>query len=567
MAVDFTQDNLALTVSTPLGQDTLLLTRVRGEERLSGLFRFTLDMTSEDSNLDFDSIVGQNATVTLELATGTKRYFNGIVGRFVQAGRDVRCTTYYAELYPWLWLLTMTRDCRIFQNQSVPTIIESIFSELGFTDYKNALSATYTARDYCVQYQESAYDFVSRLMEDEGIFYFFEHEEGKHTLVLADDADAHANCPGQATVRWANCFPSRHHEDVITHCTLAQQVIPNAYALDDFNFETPSTDLLVTAQSAAGQRRLYDYPGGFTKRETGEQMANKRLEARELPQKLLRGDGFCSTFAAGYTFTLSGHNRNDVNGAYVLRWVSHTATPERYANSFEAFPTTVPFRPPQVTTKPVIVGSQTALVVGKKGEEIWTDKYGRVKVQFPWDQKGKNDENSSCWVRVAQGWAGKGWGTLFVPRIGTEVIVSFLEGDPDRPIITGMVYNAQQTVPYVLPDEQNKSTIKTRSTKQGQAGNEIRFDDAKDAEELFVHAQKDLKLDVENDYQLDVKAGNETHQVKGTRDLTVNGNETHVNQAGHTHQVSGDCILKVKGNLTIEAQGEVTIKGSMIKLN
>jgi type VI secretion system secreted protein VgrG len=346
MAVDFTQDNLALTVSTPLGQDALLLTRVRGEERLSGLFCFTLEMTSEDSNLDFDSIVGQNATVTLELATGTKRYFNGIVGRFVQAGRDVRCTTYYAELYPWLWLLTMTRDCRIFQNQSVPDIIESIFSELGFTDYKNALSATYTARDYCVQYQESAYDFVSRLMEDEGIFYFFEHEEGKHTLVLADDADAHANCPGQATVRWASWFPSRPNEDIITHCTLAQQVIPNAYALDDFNFETPSTDLLVTAQSAEGQRRLYDYPGGFTKRETGEQMANKRLEARELPQKLLRGNGFCSTFAAGYTFTLSGHNRDDVNGAYVLRWVSHTATPERYANSFEAFPTSVPFRPP-----------------------------------------------------------------------------------------------------------------------------------------------------------------------------------------------------------------------------
>jgi type VI secretion system secreted protein VgrG len=411
MSDGFTQDNLSLTVSTPLAQDTLLLTSLHGEERLSGLFHFTLELRSEESRLDFNRIVGQRATVTLALANGTKRYFNGIVGRFTQGGRDVRFTTYYAELFPWLWLLTMTRDCRIFQHQSVPEIIEAVFQELGCTDYRLALASTYIPREYCVQYQESAFDFVSRLMEDEGIFYFFEHAADTHTLVLADDADAHANCPGLASVRWAHGFPSRHSEDVITHCTLAQQVIPTAYAMDDFHFETPNTNLLVTATGTDGNRRLYDYPGGFTKQDAGEKKANLRLEACEWPQRLFQGDSVCPTFTAGHTFTFSGHTRNDVNEPYVLRWVSHAATAEGYTNAFEAFPATVPFRSPQVTKKPVIVGSQTAIVVGKSGEEIWTDKYGRVKVQFPWDQRGTHDENSSCWIRVAQGWAGKNWGT------------------------------------------------------------------------------------------------------------------------------------------------------------
>ncbi|MDH3605193.1 MAG: type VI secretion system tip protein VgrG, partial [Candidatus Tectomicrobia bacterium] len=233
----------------------------------------------------------------------------------------------------------------------------------------------------------------------------------------------------------------------------------------------------------------------------------------------------------------------------------------------EAFPATASFCPPQVTSKPRIVGSQTARVVGKQGEEIWTDKYGRIKVQFPWDQTGKDNENSSCWIRVAQSWAGKGWGTLFIPRIGMEVVVSFLEGDPDRPLVIGTVYNGAQTVPYALPDDQNTSTLKTRTTKQGQGGNEIRFNDTKDSEELFVHAERDLKLEVKNDHTVDIQKGNETHKVKGTRDLSIEGDETHANKADYTHRVSGNYTLRIKGDLTIEAQGVITIKGSMIKLN
>ena len=587
MSETLTQQNLGLTVSTPLGHDTFRLASIRGEERLSGLFHFTLELLSEQNDLDFNRIVGQNVTVTVQMEDGVSRYFNGVVGRFVQAGSDARFTTYHADLHPWLWLLTMTRDNRIFQNQSAPNIIETVFKDLGCTDYRNALSRTYTAREYCVQYQESAFDFVSRLMEDEGIFYFFEHETNKHTLVLADDRDAHADCPARAQVRWMERLMEHVDDDVVTNCTWIQQVAPTAYMMDDFNFETPTTELLVQAKGASSQRTIYEYPGGYSAKQVGETKVDHRLHAQELPQKRLQGHGYCPTFTSGNKFTLSGHPRTDLNGSYVLRWLSHTATPEGYANAFEAFPIAAPFRPPQATPKPVIAGSQTAIVVGKSGEEIWTDKYGRVKVQFPWDQQGKRDENSSCWIRVAQGWAGKGWGSQFLPRIGHEVIVSFLHGDPDYPIITGAVYNGQQTVPYALPSEQTKSTVKSNSSKGGGGFNEIRFEDKKSVEEIFVHAQKDMNvtikenrtstLEMGNDTLtlkegnsalvldkgnrvIQVKNGNESHTVQGTRDLAINGKETHTNKADFTQQVSGNFTLQVDGDLTLDVKGSLTIK-------
>ena len=587
MSETFTQQNLGLTVSTPLGQDAFILASLRGEEHLSGLFHFALELRSQQIDLDFNRIVGQHATVTVEMGDGVSRYFNGVVGRFAQAGGDARFTTYHAELHPWLWLLTMTRDSRIFQNQTAPDIIETVFNDLGYTDYRNALSGSYAAREYCVQYQESAFDFVSRLMEDEGIFYFFEHDANKHTLVLADDRDAHADCPMRAQARWMEKLMERPDDDVVTNCALIQQVVPTAYMMDDFNFETPTTELLAKATGASAQRTLYEYPGGYRAKQVGESKVDRRLHAQEWPQKRLQGHGYCPTFTTGYQFTLSGHPRSDINGAYVLRWLSHTATPEGYTNAFEAFPINTPFRPPPVTPKPVIAGSQTALVVGKAGEEIWTDKYGRVKVQFHWDQQGKRDENSSCWIRVAQGWAGKGWGSQFLPRIGHEVIVSFLHGDPDYPIITGAVYNGQQTTPYALPGEQTKSTIKSHSSKGGGGFNEIRFEDKKSAEEIFVHAQKDVNVTIKENRTstlekgndtltlqegnsalvldkgnraIQVKNGNESHTVQGTRDLTIDGKETHRNQADFTQQVAGNFVLQVDGDLTLDVKGSLTIK-------
>src|SRR5437588_7553191 len=594
MSAVYIQDNLKLQIATPLGPNKLLLRSLRGEEHISGLFQFNLEMVSEDNALDFQSIVGKAVTVTLNLADNTKHYFNGIVGRFVQEETNVRLTRYHAEIHPWLWLLTKTSDCRIFQNKSVPEIVKSIFTEFGFTDFRDSLRNSYDKREYCVQYNETAFNFVSRLMEDEGIFYFFEHEDGKHTLVLADDASAHQACPGlDAGARYRASAIEHTDDHAVTRCRFEQQVVTGKFAHDDFNFETPSTDLKVEAAGESGDMRVYEYPGGFLKTDAGESRANLRLESHEHPKKTLRGEGHVRAFAAGYKFDLKGHYRDDANSTYVLRSVSHAATQERYTNSFEAYPLDLPFRPSRTTPRPVIAGVQTAIVVGKSGEEIWTDKYGRVKVQFHWDQKGTNDENSSCWIRVDQGWAGKAWGGIFLPRTGQEVVVSFEEGDPDRPLVTGAVYNAEQVVPYTLPDEQTKSTVKTNTSKGGAGSNEIRFEDKKDSEEVYLHAQKDHDIVVENDRTkkvlnketntiksdrsttiqegndtyvvakgnrtFQVQTGNETYEVKGTRDLTVTGNETHTDKADYTQKVAGNYKLEVTGNYELKVTGNVTI--------
>ncbi len=590
----YTQSKLPATITSPLGEDKLFLKSLRGEERLSGLFHFVLELSSEDKTPDLSAVVGQPLTVTFLLNDGSKRHLNGIVGRFAQEGGDARFTSFTAELHPWLWLLTLTADCRIFQNQTVPQIIEKVFTDLGFTDYRNALKGTYQPREYCVQYRESAFAFVSRLMEDEGIYYFFAHTADKHTLVLADDADAHEVCPGleSTSVHYRKSALIGTDDHAVTNCQIEQQVVPGKYALDDFNFETPSTDLITSVSGEGGTQRIYEYPGGFSKKDEGETRAKVRIEAVEWPAKLLRGSGFCRAFVAGYKFTLKDYDRADVNGAYVLRSVSHQATQDSYSNSFEAFPPDVAFRPVRETLKPIIAGTQTAIVVGKSGEEIWTDKYGRVKVQFHWDQTGANDENSSCWIRVNQGWAGKQWGSVFLPRIGQEVIVGYLEGDPDRPLLLGAVYNAEQTLPYTLPDEQTKSTVKTNSSKGGGGFNELRFEDKKDSEEIYVHAQKDMNLKIEHDRTKEVlndetntikqnrtttiqegnytlvvdkgnraikiNTGNDTYEVKGTRTLTVTGNETHTNKADFAQDVTGKVTYEVKGTRTLTVTGNET---------
>jgi type VI secretion system secreted protein VgrG len=615
----YIQDNLKLKVSTPLGPNKLLLRSFRGDEGISRLFQFTLEMVSEDNAIDFHAIVGKPVTVTLNLGNNVEHHLNGIVGRFVQEETNLRLTRYFADIHPWLWLLTKTADCRIFQNKSTPDIIEAIFSDLGFTDFRNDLKNTYDKREYCVQYNETAFNFVSRLMEEEGIFYYFEHSADKHTLVLGDDADAHKTCPGleSTAVHFRQSLVDHTQDLAITRCLVEEQVVTGSFAHDDFNFETPNMDLKVESQSDTPKYRVYEYPGGFLKKDAGEKRANLRLDSLEQPKKIIRGDGFVRAFVAGHKFELKDHYRPDVNQKYVLQSVSHAATQEDYSNSFTAFPADVAYRPPRLTSKPRISGTQTAIVVGKAGEEIWTDKYGRVKVQFHWDQLGKNDENSSCWIRVDYGWAGKQWGGIFLPRIGQEVIVSYLEGDPDCPLITGAVYNSEQVVPYTLPDEQTKSTVKTNSSKGGNGFNEIRFEDKKDSEELYFHAQKDQNIVVEHDRTkkvlnnetneikqdrsttiqegndtyvvakgnrtFKVDTGNETYEVKGTRDLTVTGNESHTNNANFTQTVSGNYSLKVTGNLTIETTGTltlksaggttiespaiVTIKGSLVKIN
>ncbi len=589
---------LYLNVTTPLdsGGRKFFIEELVGEEQISELFQYRLKIRSADNKVDFTKVLGKNAAVSIEQYGGAKRYINGVVTRFQQGDNDGYVSTYFAEIRPWLWQLSLTTDSRIFQNQTTLEIIKAIFSDFGFSDHSDKTKGSFTAREYCVQYQETALDFVTRLMEDEGIWYFFEHTKQKHTLVLANDAATHKDCPGLTETRYLDAESTSKGDTLVDSVTLEEQLVPNKYAAEDYHFETPETDLIASVNaSKSGKLRIYDYPGDFTKTKAGEKIIGRRIEAHEVTAKVLHGKGYCRAFASGFKFKLTGHDRADINAKYVIRSLFIHADQDQYTNSFTAFPAAVPFRPLRLVKRPKIYGSQTAVVVGKKGEEIFPDKYGRVKVQFHWDQEGKKDDKSSCWIRVAQMWAGKGWGTMFIPRMGSEVVVSFLEGNPDKPIIIGSVYNATQTVPYALPGEKTKSTIKTISTKKGKAGNEIRFEDKKDSEELYFHAQKDHVILVENDRKKDVKAnetititkdrkttitegnetltvskgnrtltvtkGNETHSVsKGTRKLTVKDAETHTNKDGFTHKVKKNYVLKVDGNLTIDVKGNVTIK-------
>jgi type VI secretion system secreted protein VgrG len=583
----FVQGTRAFVLTTPLGADKFILKSFQGEERVSGLFHYSLELLSQDDAIDFTQIVGKNITITIELPGGSdKQYVNGVVGRFTQGAKSSRFTTYFADVYPWLWLLTMNVDHKIFQNKTAPDIIKQVFSDLGFTDFKDSLTKTYGPREFCVQYGETAFNFVSRLMESEGIFYFFDHSSSIHTMVLADDSSAWLTMPGLSTVQASASGRSWEAADALLACQVEQQVVVGQYKSDDYNFTTPSTDLLATASGSDTSRSVYTYPGEYSSASDGETVTSLRLDALQAAGKLLKGNSMCRAFHAGAKFTLANHYRSDANTSYVLSSVKHQGDQEQYSNSFEAFPATTVFRPPEVTPKPRIVGSQTALVVGKSGEEIWTDQYGRIKCKFYWDQSSPSDETSSCWIRVAQGWAGKAWGSIFVPRIGQEVVVSFLEGNPDRPLVTGCVFNAQQTVPYTLPDEQTKSTMKTNSSKGGSGFNELRFEDKAGSEEIFIQAQKDMNATILNDLtttvtnnrtttvqkkddslivdqgnrSIKVNTGNETHEVKGTRALTITGNETHTNKADFTQEVTGNFTLKVSGNLSIEVTGTVALK-------
>jgi type VI secretion system secreted protein VgrG len=563
----YTQEGRLIAIETPLGKDVLLLQGCVGHEGISRLFRFDLDLLSEDSSISRDKIVGQNITITLALTDGSERYFNGFVSRFVQSGKGERFTHYRAEMVPWLWFLTRTADCRIFQNKTVPDIILKIFNDLGFKDHKNVLQGNFEPREYCVQYRETDFNFVARLMEQYGIFYFFEHEKKKHTLVLANSSTAHQPCPGQPRARYDYTTTGIEGEDVVSNWQVEYELRPGKYALTDYNFETPSTSLAVSEHSVVqvggnAKYEIYDYPGEYPKKPQGQNLVKLRMEEEEALTTVVSGASACRAFSPGYRFDLTEHYRKDLNKAYVLTEVQHAASVgetyttgedsgAHYSNQFVCIPHAVPFRPARVTPRPIIQGSQTAVVVGKAGEEIWTDKYGRVKVQFHWDREGKWNENSSCWVRVAQNWAGKRWGAMFIPRIGHEVIVDFLEGDPDQPIITGRVYNAEEMPPYELPKEQTKSALKSNSSKGGGGFNEIRLEDAKGKEQIFIHAEHDMDERVKHDSREWV--GNDRH-------LIVKANQVELVEAEKHGHVKGNHLEKIDGNMSLQVGGKTDEK-------
>ena len=600
-----TQIDRPFRVKTPLGDDALLLDSFMGFERVSDPFHFVLRLLSPDPNVDMQSLLTQPAVLTFKLDGGAERQIHGNICRMrlLEYGSD-GMAAYEAEMVPWFWFLTLFSDCRIFQNMSVPDIVEKVFKDRGFTDFRATLQSTYSPREYCVQYRESDFNFVSRLLEEEGIFYFFEHTQDKHTLVLADDMSAFAACPSEpngASVGYAPTTGGRVDNDVVFTLEAEYRVRTGTASLTDYDFTKPAASLFATL---AGQQKgeAYDYPGKYTSKDDGDRYARIRLEELEVGISTVRGASNAMGFESGYQFTLTDHYRDSANMEYTLLMVEHrgrnasyragTPDPFDYKNRFEAIPASVQFRPARRARKPIIEGTQTAVVVGKSGEEIWTDQYGRVVVQFFWDRQGTDDEKSSCWIRVAQGWAGKQWGFICIPRIGQEVIVSFLEGDPDRPIITGSVYNADQMPPYTLPDYQTKSTWKSMSSKGGGGFNELRFEDNKGSEQIFIHAEKDLHQRIKNDrYEtilndahLDItqgqfeQVGGDSHvHVKGDQNnkidgtYSLNSGQDHQEKAGMNFAVEAGTELHLKAgmNLVIESGTTLTLKvgGNFINLN
>jgi type VI secretion system secreted protein VgrG len=580
---NYTQDHRLLAIDTPLGKDVLLLQEITGYEGVSRLFSYDLDLLAYDNDsISFDDIVGQKVSITLQQPDGSLRYISGFVNRFTQGETDERLFTHYhAQVVPWLWFLTRQADCRIFQNLAVPDIISKIFDPFGFKDFKLNLKSSYPKLEYCVQYRETSFNFVSRLMEEFGIFYYFDHTtQGKHTMVLADQSSNLPACPS-SPISYDVEVGGLADPEVINNWHVGQEVKTGKYTVTDYNFTTPSTSLLaneptVISLSASQPMELFDYPGLHTTKDEGDTVAKVHMQEEEAGYMVISGAGNARALMSGFSFELKNHYRDDQNTNYLLTEVRHfgsagqsyttagTSGGETYSNHFVCIPASVPYRPLRVTPKPFVQGPQPALVVGKSGEEIWVDKYGRVIVQFYWDRLGEKNENSSCWIRVSQPWAGGNWGAMWIPRIGQEVLVSFLEGDPDRPIITGRVYNADQMPPYTLPDYQTRSTFMSRSSKGGGSSNynELRFEDLKGQEQIFVNAEKDMDLRVENDSREYVGANrhmivtaNQQEKINADKHLQVVGNHNEKISGNMSLQVTGNQMESVTGNKSLSVTG------------
>jgi type VI secretion system secreted protein VgrG len=564
------------------GKSPLKLVQLKAREELSRPFEYIVELLSEKDDIDPTILLGESMTILVRLADGRTRYFNGLVSNFTNPGVAAGYASYRAVLRPWLWLLTRNANCRIFQDVTVPDVFEKVAKEThGFSDYRLSLNESYKTREFCVQYRESDFDFVSRLLEEEGIHYHFEHEEQSHTMVLGDSYSAFTQIKGASQLGADIPFrpPGEAGAELehISEWTVLHELQTVTYALDDFDFTKPRVDLLsqstISREHAQARFEVYDYPGRYLENSDGESLAKVRVEEVQSKFKRLSGAGDHRLMSPGRLFNLVDYPRADENAEYVLlkteisvesaeipQVVAHAEN--RFDVKFVALPSSEPFRPSRSTPKPIVHGPQTAVVVGKAPEEIWTDKYGRVKLQFHWDREGKSDENSSCWIRVSQLWAGTKWGGIHIPRIGQEVVVSFLEGDPDRPLVSGRVYNEDQMPPYPLPDNQTQSGLMSRSTKNGlpETFNELRFEDKLDEEQIYFHAEKDFERVVENNDTLKVGSseadeGSQTIEIWKDRSAEIKtGNDaTKVTQGNHSLKVAA-------GASTIEAAQKITLK-------
>jgi type VI secretion system secreted protein VgrG len=591
------QKHRFISIDTPLGKDVLLLHHFTGTETLGRLFSFNLELLSEKKHdVDLNQIVGQNVTVRVLMNDGkTERFFNGFVSSFAQtavgrANSDEIYSSYRATMVPWLWMLTRTANCRIFQEMTAPDIIKMIFGEYGFGGFvEDKLTATYPVWEYCVQYRETAFNFVSRLMEHEGIYYYFKHENGKHMLVLSDSPGAHEPYPGYEEIPFRPTRAKVQPTGYISDWTIAKSVQPGKFTHTDYNFKKPRTPMLedpfawpfsqIAREHQNASFEIFDYPGEFELAPEGDQYAKARIEELQAPHEVGSGVSHTPGIATGYKFTMKNNPRGDQNREYLVTSASYMASTAEFTTgatdgddkltcSFAAMPAESPFRAARITPKPTIQGSQTAVVVGPPGEEIFTDEFGRVKVQFHWDREHHYEPKSSCWIRVAQTWAGKKWGAVFTPRVGQEVVVSFLEGDPDWPLIVGSVYNQDQMQHYPLPGEKTKSYIMTNSSLGGAGYNELRYEDKAGEEQIYLHGQKDMEIRIEErhrelikkDCHIIVKGGRKEKVLKN-QSLEVCQNQWEKVGQKHALEAGQEIHLKAGMKVIIEAGVQISLKG------
>jgi len=630
-----TQKGRQLLINTPLGEDFLLLKEFSASETISELFSFQLTLVHEENTegliptiIDPKQLLGQPVGIKIITPDKISRSFNGVISHWRQSNRDTRFTYYQAVVVPKVWLLTQRSQSRIFQRLTVEEILKKVFA--GF-NVKYELVGTFNRREYCVQYQETDFNFASRLMEEEGIYYYFEHTGTDHKMILANTPLSHRSCPTQSNFPFEASLPGKAgYISSLFTWEMDYQLQSGKITIWDHNFELPHRKLEADQPSLYpvannSELEIYQYPGAYAKRYTGidrgggdqsgelqhifednQQQAELQMQAIDAKYKVATGTSNCCPLTVGHKFDIFNHPAKGTDGQYMLTQITHhsvqnpsltTGEPieDPYDNSFSCIPLktgSTPFRTVRKTPKPIISGSQTAVVVGPAGEEIFTDKYGRIKVQFHWDRDGKYDVGSSCWIRVAQPWAGGNWGTICIPRIGQEVVVEFLEGDPDRPIVVGSVYNPAQMPPYVLPAGADTMGFKSNSTKGGGGHNEMVCIDAKGNEMVRIHAQKDMNTTVLNDRSttiikndsLTIKEGDRTQIIEQGGDsleIKVGGRETNILNAADTltaktikytanvkmELICGNSKITLEpGKITIQSP-EVQVLGTPIRLN
>ncbi|MEL0645836.1 type VI secretion system tip protein TssI/VgrG [Pseudoalteromonas agarivorans] len=576
-----TQDNNVIQISTPAGKDALYLTRFVAQEAMSDLFVMSVSMYTIGSQIAHEDLVGKPVSIKVKNANGGgERYYHGIVSHLVSNGSrtaDVEeqknYIDYQATVVPYAASMRNRKNSRIFQKKTIKEIFADLFGQHNVA-FSDKTTKTYPKYEYCVQYQESDFDFIQRLLQQEGIFYFFEHSSGNHTLVLADDITAYELC-GESQVEYTTGHLSESH---VSRWQGGLSIAPGSFKRIGYDFKQPSrypdgaqSKPELPTQSVS---EVFEYTGEKECHPRAANLASVQLESLQRDMKLSSGRSDCRSFTVGKLFTFKKHEDSRLEGktfAITSMMTSITVpnqsgaqqfnSDEVYSNHFECVPKDIPYRAQVNKQKPVINGVQTAIVTGDSADEIMVDQYGRVKVQFDWDREGKKDSKSSCWIRVAQNWAGKKWGAFFFPRVGQEVLVDFINGDPDQPIISGAVYNADLMPPYALPAEKTQSGIKTRSTKEGGADNfnELRFEDKKGSELVYLQAEKDKQLYVKND-QNDKTDHDHNIKIGNDRKVDIGNNETLKVAKNRSDDIGENDTLKVGKTLNIEAGDEIVIK-------